>query len=92
MLYDGPLLPHPVLTVERYCKWYDLYLVLPDGTVRGVGAYPYDDFAVGETAMGDHCWNPAVVQRVAAHERWIVDDLSMELIAGRWVIEHLNLF
>ena len=92
LVYRQKPLDKPVLTVEHYCKWYTLYLVMPDGTVKSV----HDDFrdeyddAVehwGSTHMCDHCYHPDFIPVLAHHLGAYVDSEAHEMIAGRWVIE-----
>ena len=76
----------PVLCVENYCKWYDLFLVHPDGHVTVV---PSEITGVGF----DHGWrvdhniHPKLLGFLAHQNDWIVCSQSEELVAGRWSIE-----
>jgi len=36
LIYYGEPSEKPVITVENYLKWYDLYLVLPTGSVERI--------------------------------------------------------
>jgi hypothetical protein len=75
----------PMLTCELAGKWYRLYLVMPDGTVRVADLSDIEDFAEpGETAVADHYWNPTVLWRLAKARGWHHDVVSEELIIGRW--------
>jgi hypothetical protein len=67
-----------VLTVENYLKWYSLYLVEPDGSVRVI-EFP-DEFC-------DHVPYPASVQKLANDNGWFMCSESMEMIVGRFVLE-----
>ncbi len=81
-------LHEPTITVEAYCKWYDLYLVSPDGTVKAVG---FDELDTGKgTPYSDHVPNPAAVTLFADKKGYGVDPLALEIIVGRWHMEHLN--
>lgn len=89
VLSGGELPTTPTLTVELYEKWYDLYLVAPDGTVTEVSFGDLEDrrYCAGDqTAVADHVPNPVVVAAYAQfHEYW-VDNLAYELMVGRWEI------
>lgn len=78
----------PVLTVELASKWYELFVVEVDGTVRGL------DFGALSALVGleggpyiDHAPRPSYVRRLAEVNGWWLDDLAEELIEGRWVLE-----
>lgn len=77
----------PTLTCELWVKWYSLYLVHPDGSVSKINP-PIDDLEDfnwdDESVVGDHCWNPKVLGRYAEAQGWEIDDLSFDVIAGRW--------
>jgi hypothetical protein len=76
---------HPmkaILTVENYCKWYCLYLITSWGSVESVD-FPVDGYC-------DHVPYPAAVARMAEEHDWIVDDQSMEIMVGRYVLEVLG--
>jgi hypothetical protein len=77
----------PTITVEDYGKWYDLYLVLPDGTARVYEFHEYEKHAnsFGGTSWSDHVVNPAFVQYLSEWTGYEVDNRSFEVIVGRWV-------
>lgn len=81
----------PVLTVENYTKWYELFIVMPDRSVVAVEEYDHEMFDKTwprESTWGDHIPNPRWVLWLAAWKGWIVDERSLEIITGRWVIDH----
>lgn len=80
----------PVITVENYIKWYEPWLVLPDGSIRKVTFEEMEPHAVAldTFAMGDHVFNPAVIARMAQENGWLVDTNAMDMIVGRWIQEH----
>lgn len=86
LVYGGVPGDSPVLTCELYSKWYALYLVEPDKTVRPVplDLRELEQYAEGASVVGDHCWNPYVLQRLADAKDWLIDDLSFDLMVGRW--------
>ena len=75
----------PTLTVENYMKWYDLYLVMPDGTVKALDLEEYLGLGFD---MGDHCWKPAHVARYAAMKGYDICSNSFEMLIGRWRQDH----
>lgn len=83
----------PTLTVENYCKWYDMQIIHPDGRVEAVSFGDLDELAgnVGYDVLGsgyvDHVPNPQVVRALAEARGWAVDEQAMEMIAGRWQLE-----
>jgi hypothetical protein len=90
LVFCGVSEEFPVVTVENYVKWYEPWLVLPDGSVRKVTFEKMESHAVAldTSAMGDHVFNPAVIERMALENGWLVDETSMDMIVGRWVREH----
>lgn len=86
LVYGGVPGDSPVLTCELYSKWYALYLVEPDKTVRPapLDLRELEQYAEGASVVGDHCWNPYVLQRLADAKDWLIDDLSFDLMVGRW--------
>ena len=86
LTYTGAPGASPVLTCELYTKWYGLYLVEPDGSVRmaPIELHELEEHAEGESVVGDHCWNPSVILRLCADKNWRIDDLSFDLLVGRW--------
>ena len=85
---------NPTLTVENYCKWYALYLVHPDGKVTTVDAEVYERVSRKTngliTIWGDHVINPLAFKLVGELLGAHVDSRSMEMVIGRWEIEHNN--
>jgi hypothetical protein len=79
----------PLLTVEIASKWYQLYLIRPDGSVHGLdfGRLEQPAFMLGISAYCDHVPNPQAVRRLAEVNSWTLDDLAEELIVGRWQLE-----
>lgn len=95
LAYHGHPQERPVLTCEVYIKWYALYLVLPSGKIREADLSDIYDHSpylalVGETLVSDHCWNPTAISALAHAKGWIVDDVSFDLLVGRWVNDHLG--
>ncbi len=82
LVYTGPL-PEPgrpsILTIENYCKWYELWLVTPSGVEK----VAYD----GTITWFDHVPSPAHVQEFAEQHGYEMDLEAIEFIAGRFVLE-----
>jgi hypothetical protein len=93
LLYDREPWSKPVVTVENYCKWYELYVVHPDWRVEAV---PFPDEGVEDYRLYDtlgppyldHAPNPRHVARWAARNGYYFDDQAEEMMIGRWEIEY----
>jgi len=86
----------PVLTVESYVKWYDLYVVEAGGKVRGLLT---DCPEYAETirnvenqcngmSINDHIINPAFFRNIAQELHLFTDEAAYDMILGRWVQYH----
>lgn len=80
----------PVLTVENYLKWYELYLIQPRGNVEELDFGRLEEVAGADTPYCDHAPNPKVVIRLADLNGWIVDMNALDMIIGRWECEYKN--
>jgi hypothetical protein len=85
----------PVITVENYMKWYDLFLLHPDYSVTAFDHYEkwyvqLSNEFVRTTLVGDHCWNPSYVMELEKRTGYILCSESIEMITGRWVRDHLD--
>lgn len=81
----------PTLTVENYLKWYELFLLHPNGEIESVPFSKLDDPAFcysDESAYCDHVPNPAAVYRYAEANDYHLDDQAFEMIVGRWELEY----
>jgi len=76
-----------VLTVECYCKWYELFLVCPDAIV-GVDFGVLGMHSKDEAPYCDHAPNPRAVYRYAQARGYLLDNVAFEMIIGRWEIEY----
>jgi hypothetical protein len=76
-----------VLTVECYCKWYDLIVVWPD-KIEAVNFGVLHPHAKDESAYCDHAPNPNVVARYAGAMGYHLDREAFEMMIGRWEIEY----
>ena len=83
----------PVITVPLVSKWYHLLL-----TREGITCpLPFEDIEVtvgrnwnwadDGSVVGDHIVHPKAVRMYASLKGFHVDDLSYELLVGRWVLE-----
>jgi hypothetical protein len=97
LVYNEPTPLHfPVLTVENYEKWYQLYSVSPGGVVNPVEFQEIETCWTcrhekywGRSAFVGHCPNPYAVE-VFAHARgFLVCSQSLEMMIGRWQQEGL---
>jgi hypothetical protein len=83
-----------VLTVENYLKWYNLYVVHPNGTVQEVPFPSSDKYAKFgpeyATAYCDHVPNPRVVSLFAEETGYRMCEQALEIIIGRWEQEYKN--
>jgi hypothetical protein len=83
----------PVLTVENYPKWYNLYLVNPDRSVIKVEFDALQDFTPkNESSYEDHVPNPHAVTKYAVKLGYDLDEQSYEMMVGRWIIECKGLY
>lgn len=93
----------PVLTVELYTKWYNLYLIKSEPTEfvpQGIGwlkvysldfGHLEDVCPSGWSPYCDHVPNPLVVNLFARRNGYEVDELAGNLIAGRWQEEVVDI-
>ena len=81
---------HKILTVESYIKWYDIYVVSPEGDVSRLPQKIHHSYRAetGQLAWSDHIPCPAfcdwIVGRYPGYE-WC--EASLDLIHGRWARE-----
>ena len=84
LIYTGQC-DKPVVTIERYIKWYNLFVVHPDGRVEKVN-YPIDVLKEGSPFV-DHVPNPDYVVVWANQNNYLIDSISYEVMVGRWFLE-----
>ncbi len=80
----------PTLTIENYQKWYDIYLVMPDGKTMPYRDYDDIEARFRETTWGDHVINPDFFRAIALLRGFDIDERSFEIVVGRWHIEYLG--
>lgn len=85
-LVEQRVLDIPLITVENYEKWYRLYVIQPNGEVETVPSNLITECDSGGQCIG-HCWHPELVLKVAERLGGEVPATSLEMIAGRWVME-----
>ena len=79
LIYIGSPADKPIITVENYTKWYNLYKIDTDGTVTKI-TDDYPDWL-------DHCPIPSSVLTYAKEKNWYIDEQSIEMIIGRLIKE-----
>ena len=72
----------PVVTVENYCKWYDLYLVFPSGMVAIIEYDNLEEFV--DTPYIDHTPNPLAVMCLAGENGFVVDKDAWQAMVDQW--------
>lgn len=86
----------PLVTVELYVKWYEIFVVHPSGSIQAVDFGQFDKPAFTDrngklyadgSAYCDHVPNPRVVARWAEAHGYEVDERALELMHGRWELE-----
>lgn len=95
LIFQGELGSDPIITMENYCKWYDIYVVFPDGSVKTIDLNKLDIETLGMEKDGassilDHAFHPMLIQRVAQELCYVIDPVSFETIIGRWELEYHN--
>lgn len=79
----------PVITLENYPKWYRIYVVLPTGEVTTAGIVDIIEIEnqSEKVLYLDHNFHPELLEKLAEQYRGIVDEVSLEVAAGRWSFE-----
>lgn len=72
----------PVVTVETYCIWYDLYLVFPSGMVAIIEYDNLEKFV--DTPYIDHTPNPLAVRCLAEENGFVVDKDAWQAMVDQW--------
>ncbi len=85
----------PVLTAENYEKWYDLFVIFPNGDVESLSDLGITTFDVAVDGVGtpriDHNYHPLLLEQLAKDNNWYLDISTLEMAAGRWAIEYDNI-
>jgi hypothetical protein len=82
----------PILSVNYCAKWYAFALSTKISDTSGktitvVHFSELEDYCGNNVPYVDHVPNPVVVQRMCDAKGWDIDDLSFELMVGRWALE-----
>ena len=79
----------PTVTVENYCKWYNVFVINPDGVVVTADWEVLNmlEYKSGKCLIGDHVYHPDLLVQYADYIGGYVDDVSLETVAGRWMFE-----
>lgn len=92
LLYMGNPCEVPVVTLENYTKWYEIFLVMPDGSVQAVDSGIVTDIEDPKVRRMwvDHHYHPRLLYRLAEYYKGTVDERAVEVAAGRWMIERVD--
>lgn len=92
LLYVGEPLDVPVITLENYTKWYEIYMVTSNGQVKKVPISIVQEVMEKYTdaLWHDHHIHPRLLYRIAALIGGCVDERAIEVAAGRWMIERIE--
>lgn len=79
----------PKITLENYCKWYNVFVIHPDETVETVdgGTILLLGNVFNYFTWIDHVFHPSLLLAIAEYYGGRVDDVVLEAAAGRWVME-----
>lgn len=79
----------PIVTLEAYDKWYDMWVLFPDGHIEKVPTGVLNELMddVEGNLRFDHAFHPKLLLKVAKHYKGEADQLSLEVAAGRWAME-----
>jgi hypothetical protein len=81
LVFNGEASTFPgIITIENYLKWYNLYIVRPDGSVEKLQS----DNTI---AWRDHVPCPSDIVAFADRRHLDIDQQSMEMIVGRYTLE-----
>jgi hypothetical protein len=82
----------PIVTVEDYIKWYDVYVIQPDGSIV-VASEAYSEIwdsmerRMKKSFFGDHCWHPGGIELFAELIGGVVDPDALGALTVRWITE-----
>lgn len=92
LLYVGDPVSVPVITLENYTKWYEIYVISPEGRVEKVDS----DLVLAvlgeyhDAQICDHVFHPRLLYRIAQELGGEVEERAAEVAAGRWMLEARN--
>lgn len=83
-----------VITVEDYCKWYDLYIIDENGIVdsiqEGRHNIPKEVMSILYDGYYDHCWTPKLVVEFALAMNWKIGTVAFLTICDMFRENHLG--
>ncbi len=87
-LIEQRVLDVPLVTVENYEKWYNIFIIQPSGEVEKVTTSLIDDLNRKSNIQLwiDHEYHPKLLQLIAEHVGGEVPSTTLEIVAGRWVL------
>lgn len=95
--YNGKQLEVPVVTLEVYCKWYEIYIINPNGEVVKAHDEYMDEYYdacnsnyIAGAAYVDHVFNPDLLHVFAKEIGGCVCTEALEMCIGRWEREVLD--
>lgn len=93
LLYTGRSAEVPIITLENYPKWYRIHVIRSDTSVSTVpNAVVYRALDSDPLAkISGHLFHPRLLYRAAAIMNADVDDRAIEVAAGRWMIEYVDM-
>ena len=93
LVYQGRILDKPVLTVELYEKWYSYHLVQPTGEVVALSFeldlnfHKLAEKTIPTLSAIDHTPFPLMYKAICLANDYYEDELSYQLVLGRWTDE-----
>lgn len=75
----------PIITLENYEKWYNVYVVFPGDKVEKVPSHLVLEAGDGGLWI-DHDYHPQLLHNLAKIYCGEVDHTALEMAAGRWVL------
>ena len=88
LIYNGALLDKPIVTLENYCKWYNLYQIMPNGSISKFDSYVYaNKFKYQGTIWSDHIPHPNFLKLLEQDDNYYLDLKAFEMAVGRYQLE-----
>jgi len=76
----------PIITLENYEKWYNVYVVFPGDIVEAIPGDLVAEACGNDGLHIDHDYHPQLLHNLAKIYCGQVDHLALEVAAGRWVL------
>ena len=82
----------PVITMENYCKWYNVYVIYSSGEIGTVDYNVLDEIEKqsGKVLTDNHLWHPWLLEEYAESIDGTVDPVTLDVVTGRWILEHCD--